>query len=71
MAYVQENIVCYNVLESTMIHSWNNIVEIVSSVSIKDRNYLLISTGSQGLFLILESNLSEQALRYLKSFIDD
>lgn len=59
MAYVQENIVCYNVLESTMIHSWNNIVEIVSACSIKDRNYLLISTGNKGLFLILESDLSE------------
>ena len=41
-AYVQDNIVLHNVLANTMIHSWNNIVELVSSVSVRGCLYLLI-----------------------------
>ena len=70
MAYVQDNIVCHNVLATTTLHSWNNLVELVSRVSVKDSHYLLIVAQDKRIYLINEQDLTEQAYRYLMSFTD-
>jgi len=70
MAYVQDNIVCHNVLATSTISSWNNLVELVSRVSVHDSHYLLIVAQDKRMYLINEQDLTEQAYRYLMSFTD-
>lgn len=70
MAYVQDNIVCHNVLVTTTLQSWNNLVELVSRVKVKDSHYLLIVAQNKLIYLINEQELTEQAYRYLMSFTD-
>ena len=70
MAYIQDNIVSHNVLASSIIHSWNNLVELVSSVSVRGCHYLLIQTQDKRFHFVNEQDLTEQAYRYLKSITD-
>jgi hypothetical protein len=50
---------------------WNDLVKVVSRISINDQPHLVVQTKDGKLFILNKSELHEAALNYLESFAAD
>ena len=57
--------------EHSNVKVWNDIVQVVSRISVNEQPHLVVQTKDSRLFIVNRNDLHEAALSYLESYASD